>query len=1252
METTTAINTPIKSTPNYTQFDKRINGYTPIEEPTEHQMNITNQLEHDPDNPGNAFIYHGTHSSNAPRIRKEGVEARIPGIVKQLERATTYHNHTYDLAISSAKSEMHNKMLAGRKIPEGNVYYGVKSSIPIKELHISVNGDIMVNRDIKPHEIAQISPPKIAWTPKKVPEWAKSQSKENETLISMETITVMEVLVKSETDMFGNPAPQVPNIDIPSDPKADRINALSVEHKQIYNNLISKQKANKLSPDETRHLKIFNGYKSGRHSHEQLKGYIGHHQEESHLPLFKDPPKVAPVPAVKVTPPTVAPVESPSSYSVKGSNGKDIEFGTHFAVPDNSSPTPEIKSVQAEQSAPETSDHTKKINAISQNTGIEFTKSKNSNSWYATDKDGRKIRISDHPSKFVEKQKQLDSITGREPHEPLDLDINHYSPDAAIHLINGTDPFANYKKGDKIIHSVPEIGETTYLNSDHKKGHVEVKTRDGREVKYYMPKFLGNDYTDMPNNLKKSQLAMFDEPKVAEVKANTPKVAPVKSAESFIKPEHELTSDNGTWRIKGDATATLKTHKWLKDNYKNRSIYTYGGLMNSDHPIVDKIKKLHGNDTEAIYDHYNKITGRDSGKETGVAENQTRMKMKDSAGLDIGDEHFKVPDLSKKAKIERDSYKSGSDLHRALNNNEVSPELHKWHKDYSYHDFHKDKVTGENYKRELFNNTKDNFGSVKATPEDNLRPKELESYNNYKEKYKTPNFTDEHKNRLEELTKKKDQKHHLSERFNPEDKATYDSIQEDKNKILDTIGKGNITGKEREEYDKTYKELSSKESDLLVSYKDKLGLGRESNRGLESGFSYSKDLSPEEQKEHEDLTANKDFAALHEKYNRPTEESPIERLHKYPMSSNLKNFKQDKIADTEKADPAQMEIQENEQPSVAPVKTDKPTAPKKEKKATIKPVDIESHFPTVGIQTPASLNKTLREYGHTPEHSEKEYKPGTMIDHNGTKYSVEKDGGNYLVAKNLTTGKNDTLTKGDIENYPTDQKLPEINKHSVEQAMGKHGAEGVTLEDLYNKMGFPDDIKGKDYIKKRLRVALLQLEHHHETGGYHEPIVERQAGKPHPKEQDPKEQGIVYRMAKSVYELAAQTVTYIRQNLNKSFMIELMPKEKTIYEKSLQSKDIFETLEEQQAREKILMSILDDIQSFTIKKSGIAWNQELNNLLDVGTDKLCKSAVRFDLLKSMDNGNFEKTLNAVMEEENNTLYKSNIKQNEDFTPGS
>lgn len=764
-------------------------------------------------------------------------------------------------------------------------------------------------------------------------------------------------------------------------------------------------------------------------------------------------------------------------------------------------------------------------------------------------------------------------------------------------------------------------------------------------------------------DLNKSQMNMFsEEPKVDDIKVDTPKLPEAKPSKNFIKPEHQLTSDNGTWKVKGDPTATAKMHSWIKDKYKNKEIYTYGGLLASGHPLADKIKELHGNNKTAIFDHFNKLTGRESGKEKGVGENQLRMSMKDSQGAQLGDKHFQVPDLSKQAKVERDSYPNGEALHNALNNQETSNELYKWHKDYKFNDFHKNKATIEYdkegnakkdsakpYQRTLFNPKTEDFGKSKAAQGNNLTPEDLEKYNSLKDKYKDQEFTPEHKTRLEELTKKSKQKFHLSDKFEPDDKKAYDKIDEEKSSILERLQdqKDPLTIVEQKEHNDRYKELSAQQSEMLGNYREKLGLHKGDATG-EQGFSYKEPMPEEEQKELENLKGHKEFAKLHGLYNQAPEEHHITKLLKHPMSSNLKTFDQTDSKEEPEEMTKEINFNQASKPTVEPVKNEKVKVKKEKSEPTLNPEQasekLESHFPTVGIQNPGSLNKTLREYGHTPEESDKEYKPGSLVDFNGSKYSIDKDGGSYVLAKNQATGKSETIHKGDLEHFPTNKKVPAINKQSVQSFMEKQGDASMPLEEVYAKMGFPSDAKGKDYIKKRLKVALLQLEHHHETGGYHEPIVSREVGKSHPDEKDPKEKGIMYKLAKSFMDYAAQTIRYIKsKNLIKSLMIELLQKEKSIYEKSLESKDIFQSLEETREQEGVLINVLDAIQEFTIKKSGIPFAEDLCYLLDETTEYLCKSGQRFDLLKSMDDGSFQKAVDAAIqyeeEQEKQTTYK-------------
>ena len=955
----------------------------------------------------------------------------------------------------------------------------------------------------------------------------------------MDNPTVMEVFAdtisKSQLDMFGGEAPEVPKV--PANPSADRMNNLSVDHKQIYNTLTKKQNSNSITSPEKTHLQKFNQYLKGDISHEQLKGYIAYKQNEHHTPLFQNAPEVpkveAPVPDQRQVKPETLKQNPTEQKGIKSAWEKNIEA------------------------------------LVNPETGLAATISKMDT--------GEVEKVS-----FL-KRKGL--------------------------------TIEDYKKLD-----------------DTEKHNLQNEWIKSKEFE---------------KHFKKSQTNMFgEEPKVDDIQ--------VKPSENFIKPEHELTSDNGTWKLKGDPTATAKMHKWLKDKYNKKEIYTYGGLMQSGHPLADKIKELHGDNRSAIFDHYNKITGRESGKPAGVGETQLRMSMKDGGGLPIGDKHFQVPDLSKEAKIERDSYPNGIALHQALNNGDVSPELHKWHKDYKFNSHHTDKSTistenpeGKKYERTLYDKDAGNFGNVKQTKEDNLSPEDLEKYQALKEKYgEEPEFDYTHYDRLNELKEKANKTYPLSDKFSPEDKEIYNRLQEDKERFTRALQEKGITAKQREANQEVLDDLTHQESELHNDYREKLGLHKGDLTG-EKGFSYKQELEPEEKAEYEDLKNRKQFSKLHQQYNQPPEEHHISKLLKYPMSSNQKTFDDDHMEEPEENANLFDQNQAQPEPEV-PEKMDvseKVNAPKqKTKKAKVPQISIEDHFPTVGIRTPGSLQKVGKEYGHRPEDSTKEYKPTSMVDFNGSKYQIQSDGGNYVIAKNLGTGKVDTIAKNDLENYPTDKKVPIVYKQDVEKFMHEQGDKEMPLEEIYSGMKFPDDIKGKEHIKKKIKMALLQLEHNYDPEEGHTPIVNRSIGTPHPKETDPREKGIMYRLAKSMKEFATQNRIYIKgRNLIKSLMIELYPKEKSIYEKSIESLDILHSLVEWKDQEKSLSAWLDNIQAASIKKSA-------TNLLDISCDCIDETTgylstiqSRFELLKSMDDGSFQKFIDEAValdeEEEQRTTYR-------------
>ena len=112
------------------------------------------------------------------------------------------------------------------------------------------------------------------------------------------------------------------------------------------------------------------------------------------------------------------------------------------------------------------------IDIVSAKTGIDFRKSVNSNSWYGM-KDGKIIRISNHFNKKTNQEKYYFD----------------QSPEYIAAKINGENPFASFKEGDKIVHSASKIGEVEFVSYDDKNGFVEVRLADGSIHKYDEVKF-------------------------------------------------------------------------------------------------------------------------------------------------------------------------------------------------------------------------------------------------------------------------------------------------------------------------------------------------------------------------------------------------------------------------------------------------------------------------------------------------------------------------------------------------------------------------------------------------------------------------------------------------------------------------------------------------------------------------------------------------------------------------------------------
>lgn len=116
------------------------------------------------------------------------------------------------------------------------------------------------------------------------------------------------------------------------------------------------------------------------------------------------------------------------------------------------------------------------IDYISKETGIEFKKNDNSNSWYGT-YNGNPIRISNHPSKFVERMRERG-------YHPMSFDFIT-DKNAIVRKIKGDNLFENYKEGDKLTHRYNKIGQVRFISYDSNKEAVTVELKDGTVHTYF-----------------------------------------------------------------------------------------------------------------------------------------------------------------------------------------------------------------------------------------------------------------------------------------------------------------------------------------------------------------------------------------------------------------------------------------------------------------------------------------------------------------------------------------------------------------------------------------------------------------------------------------------------------------------------------------------------------------------------------------------------------------------------------------------
>ena len=114
------------------------------------------------------------------------------------------------------------------------------------------------------------------------------------------------------------------------------------------------------------------------------------------------------------------------------------------------------------------------VTIFSEVSGLEFTKSMSTNSWY---NHLLNIRISDHYSKFTEKK------------GPNSYDFVNPELDYLLKKMYKSQWFARLNNGVKIAHENKSVGSIEYISHDEQKETVKVlKVNENRVVDYYFDK--------------------------------------------------------------------------------------------------------------------------------------------------------------------------------------------------------------------------------------------------------------------------------------------------------------------------------------------------------------------------------------------------------------------------------------------------------------------------------------------------------------------------------------------------------------------------------------------------------------------------------------------------------------------------------------------------------------------------------------------------------------------------------------------
>ena len=114
-------------------------------------------ISRDPNNQENVILYHATRKPVS--IRNQGILRSVAGVLQKGGGNCVYTSINPQVAKLSVLTEEDLKLKFDRnyKKSKGQLFL-VKISVPLKDIEIRSNNDVILNRDILPYEILDIYP--------------------------------------------------------------------------------------------------------------------------------------------------------------------------------------------------------------------------------------------------------------------------------------------------------------------------------------------------------------------------------------------------------------------------------------------------------------------------------------------------------------------------------------------------------------------------------------------------------------------------------------------------------------------------------------------------------------------------------------------------------------------------------------------------------------------------------------------------------------------------------------------------------------------------------------------------------------------------------------------------------------------------------------------------------------------------------------------------------------------------------------